>query len=65
MIFSAVGGGGGGLLQWLNLPAWKVGDRRFVSSSGNQASKTQIQNNLFVTQQKNKHTLCNMCTEVA
>ena len=29
------------LVQWLKLPAWKVGDRRFESHSGLQVSKKQ------------------------
>ena len=31
----------GDLVQWLKLPAWKVGDRRFVSHFGIQVSKKQ------------------------
>ena len=29
----------GALVQWLKLPAWKVGDRKFVSRSVIQVSK--------------------------
>ena len=31
----------GALVQWLKLPAWKVGDRGFEPSSGIQVSKKQ------------------------
>ena len=31
----------GGLVQWLKLPAWKVGDRGFVPRSGMQVSEKQ------------------------
>ena len=35
------GGGEGGLLQWLKLPAWKVGARGFEPHFGLQVSKKQ------------------------
>ena len=38
---SQLAGGGGGLVQWLKLPAWKVGDRGFEPRSGLQVSKEQ------------------------
>ena len=34
-------GKGGGLVQWLKLPAWKVGDRGLEPHSGLQVSKQQ------------------------
>ena len=45
-IFRGQGGGGGrggvaGLVQWLKLPAWKVGDRGLEPRSGIQVSKKQ------------------------
>ena len=34
-------GGNGGLLHWLKLPVWKVGDRGFEPQSSLQVSKRQ------------------------
>ena len=41
IVHVAEGGGGlgGGLVQWVNVPAWKVEYRRFEPRSGIQVSK--------------------------
>ena len=46
--------GAGALVQWLKLPAWKVGDRRFELRSGNKVSRKQNVSSLL-THEKNQY----------
>ena len=47
------GGGGGELVQWLKLPAWKVGDRGFELRSGIQIPKKQNISSLLIRKRFN------------